>query len=260
MTRERHFQILYQTTILMMKTTNRFHFQSYLCNGMIVRVQVLTRVPFFWMALLIMVFGSFTYRWKHGSMISWEINQRFRCFPKITIGLSYKNLERVILHGLGQYWSLCILYVSLKANQKHQGNHYGITYRKFSGIWNCWCNWVFKFSFFMSSSWPSFSFCSLYDVRPSENDLIDHMNFIREAVKRDETLGNSKVCIVYYLWYSFRYWTFIWMITCLGQFLFVMLCLVLELYCLLYFFSNRGFLSLNITDWNSFWLHFWTIP
>ncbi|GJZ23791.1 protein enhanced downy mildew 2 isoform X1 [Tanacetum coccineum] len=33
---------------------------------------------------------------------------------------------------------------------------------------------------------------SLYDVRPSENDLIEHTNFIREAVKRDATLAKSK--------------------------------------------------------------------
>ncbi|KAI3686181.1 hypothetical protein L1987_79854 [Smallanthus sonchifolius] len=33
---------------------------------------------------------------------------------------------------------------------------------------------------------------SLYDIRPSENDLIDHINFLREAVKRDETLAKSK--------------------------------------------------------------------
>ncbi|KAI3673839.1 hypothetical protein L6452_39969 [Arctium lappa] len=32
----------------------------------------------------------------------------------------------------------------------------------------------------------------LYDVRPSENDLIDHINFIREAVKRDEMLAKAK--------------------------------------------------------------------
>lgn len=44
----------------------------------------------------------------------------------------------------------------------------------------------------------SFHFCRLYDVRPSENDLIDHMNFIREAVKRDEMLAKSKVCVVYH--------------------------------------------------------------
>nr|XP_043639941.1 protein ENHANCED DOWNY MILDEW 2-like [Erigeron canadensis] len=31
-----------------------------------------------------------------------------------------------------------------------------------------------------------------YDVSPSENDLIDHINFVRDAVKRDETLANSK--------------------------------------------------------------------
>ncbi|KAI3686183.1 hypothetical protein L1987_79856 [Smallanthus sonchifolius] len=33
---------------------------------------------------------------------------------------------------------------------------------------------------------------SLYDIRPSENDLIDHINILREAVKRDETLAKSK--------------------------------------------------------------------
>lgn len=33
---------------------------------------------------------------------------------------------------------------------------------------------------------------SLYDVRPSENDLRDHMNFIRDAVDRHEKLAKSK--------------------------------------------------------------------
>ncbi|XP_076931696.1 uncharacterized protein LOC143596927 [Bidens hawaiensis] len=33
---------------------------------------------------------------------------------------------------------------------------------------------------------------SLYDVRPSEKDLMDHLNFIREAIKRDRTLQTSK--------------------------------------------------------------------
>ncbi|XP_021978264.1 protein ENHANCED DOWNY MILDEW 2 isoform X2 [Helianthus annuus] len=33
---------------------------------------------------------------------------------------------------------------------------------------------------------------SSYDVNPSVNDLIDHISFIREAVKRDETLEKSK--------------------------------------------------------------------
>ncbi|XP_052177141.1 protein ENHANCED DOWNY MILDEW 2-like isoform X3 [Diospyros lotus] len=34
---------------------------------------------------------------------------------------------------------------------------------------------------------------SSYEVRPSENDLIDHMSLISEAVKRDEMLAKSKV-------------------------------------------------------------------
>ncbi|KAK1406971.1 hypothetical protein QVD17_38581 [Tagetes erecta] len=38
---------------------------------------------------------------------------------------------------------------------------------------------------------------SLYDNRPSENDLIDHINFIREAVKRDDTLANSKFLVAF---------------------------------------------------------------
>ncbi|KAJ9562717.1 hypothetical protein OSB04_007877 [Centaurea solstitialis] len=33
---------------------------------------------------------------------------------------------------------------------------------------------------------------SLFDIRPSENDLVDHLSFISEAVKRDETLGKCK--------------------------------------------------------------------
>nr|XP_043618744.1 protein ENHANCED DOWNY MILDEW 2-like [Erigeron canadensis] len=33
---------------------------------------------------------------------------------------------------------------------------------------------------------------SYYDIRPSEKDLLEHLNFIGEAVKRDITLGRSK--------------------------------------------------------------------
>ncbi|XP_075669468.1 protein ENHANCED DOWNY MILDEW 2 [Castanea sativa] len=34
---------------------------------------------------------------------------------------------------------------------------------------------------------------SLYDVRPSQNDLVDHLPLISEAVNRDDTLANSKL-------------------------------------------------------------------
>lgn len=33
----------------------------------------------------------------------------------------------------------------------------------------------------------------LYELRPSENDLIDHANIISEAVEKDEILAKSKV-------------------------------------------------------------------
>lgn len=35
---------------------------------------------------------------------------------------------------------------------------------------------------------------SMFERKPSEDDLVDHMLLINEAVKRDETLANSKVC------------------------------------------------------------------
>ncbi|GMH25034.1 hypothetical protein Nepgr_026877 [Nepenthes gracilis] len=38
---------------------------------------------------------------------------------------------------------------------------------------------------------------SLYEVRPSENDLIDHMPLIEEAVKRDESLEKSKFLMAF---------------------------------------------------------------
>ncbi|KAL7186639.1 hypothetical protein ACSBR2_028381 [Camellia fascicularis] len=38
---------------------------------------------------------------------------------------------------------------------------------------------------------------SLYEVRPSENDLIDHTTLISEAVKRDETLAKSKFLVTF---------------------------------------------------------------
>lgn len=38
---------------------------------------------------------------------------------------------------------------------------------------------------------------SLYEPKPSENDLVDHMNLIREAVKRDEILTRSKVFVAF---------------------------------------------------------------
>lgn len=33
----------------------------------------------------------------------------------------------------------------------------------------------------------------LYEIRPSENDLIDHANIISKAVEKDEILAKSKV-------------------------------------------------------------------
>lgn len=36
---------------------------------------------------------------------------------------------------------------------------------------------------------------SVYEPRPSENDLVDHMNFINEIVKRDSKLAQSKVLL-----------------------------------------------------------------
>ncbi|CAN4097164.1 unnamed protein product [Withania somnifera] len=36
---------------------------------------------------------------------------------------------------------------------------------------------------------------SVYEPRPSENDLVDHMNFIDEIVKRDKKLAQSKVLL-----------------------------------------------------------------
>lgn len=38
---------------------------------------------------------------------------------------------------------------------------------------------------------------SLYDVRPSENDLVDHTTLISEAVKRDEGLAKSKFLLTF---------------------------------------------------------------
>lgn len=42
-------------------------------------------------------------------------------------------------------------------------------------------------------------FCSLYEVRPSQIDLVDHTHLINEAVKRDRALENSKVCLLVFL-------------------------------------------------------------
>lgn len=36
----------------------------------------------------------------------------------------------------------------------------------------------------------------MYEPRPSENDLVDHMKFINEIVKRDGKLAQSKVCMI----------------------------------------------------------------
>ncbi|CAK9163878.1 unnamed protein product [Ilex paraguariensis] len=38
---------------------------------------------------------------------------------------------------------------------------------------------------------------SLYEIKPSQNDLVDHMDLISEAVKRDETLGKSKFLVTF---------------------------------------------------------------
>lgn len=42
-------------------------------------------------------------------------------------------------------------------------------------------------------------FCSSSDVMPSENDVLNHVTFITEAVKRDKDLTNSKVHFPFYL-------------------------------------------------------------
>lgn len=42
-----------------------------------------------------------------------------------------------------------------------------------------------------------FKVFSLYESRPSENDLVDHTDFITEAVKRDEVLANSKFLLTF---------------------------------------------------------------
>lgn len=36
-------------------------------------------------------------------------------------------------------------------------------------------------------------FLRAYDVKPSQNDLVDHVDLIAEAVKRDINLARSKV-------------------------------------------------------------------
>ncbi|GAV87260.1 DNMT1-RFD domain-containing protein [Cephalotus follicularis] len=38
---------------------------------------------------------------------------------------------------------------------------------------------------------------SLYEVRPSQNDLVDHISLISEAVKRDDNLAESKVLLTF---------------------------------------------------------------
>uniref|UniRef100_A0A5B7BGT9 Zinc finger PHD-type domain-containing protein n=1 Tax=Davidia involucrata TaxID=16924 RepID=A0A5B7BGT9_DAVIN len=38
---------------------------------------------------------------------------------------------------------------------------------------------------------------SLYEVKPSENDIMDHITLISEAVKRDETLAKSKLLVAF---------------------------------------------------------------
>ena len=65
---------------------------------------------------------------------------------------------------------------------------------------------VGRFLIFVRTSFliirTKFSFCSSYHVRPSENDLIEHTDFIREAVKRDATLAKSKVCLVLFVFFQ----------------------------------------------------------
>lgn len=41
------------------------------------------------------------------------------------------------------------------------------------------------------------SVCS-FEPRPSENDLLDHMDLISEVVKHDDILAKSKVCDAHY--------------------------------------------------------------
>ena len=37
-------------------------------------------------------------------------------------------------------------------------------------------------------------FCCLFRIQPSEDDLLDHVSLLCEAMKRDEDLTKSKIC------------------------------------------------------------------
>ncbi|KAI7744638.1 hypothetical protein M8C21_001247 [Ambrosia artemisiifolia] len=71
---------------------------------------------------------------------------------------SYKNLIRTILISVH---CLCFLKSKPEASEKSLWNHLSKIF-------------------------------SSYDINPSDSDLIDHIGFIREAVKRDETLAKCK--------------------------------------------------------------------
>lgn len=40
---------------------------------------------------------------------------------------------------------------------------------------------------------------SLYDVRHSHNDLLDHFLLMRDSVERDDALARSKVCVASFI-------------------------------------------------------------
>lgn len=56
--------------------------------------------------------------------------------------------------------------------------------------------WELSFFWFFLTR-GSILFVRAYDVKPSQNDLVDHMDLIAEAVKRDDVnLAKSKVCFL----------------------------------------------------------------
>lgn len=48
---------------------------------------------------------------------------------------------------------------------------------------------------YLGAHWHFYAIYSLYEVRPSENDLLEHTTLISEAVKRIDALAKCKVCI-----------------------------------------------------------------
>ena len=102
---------------------------------------------------------------------------------------SFQNIVRTILVTVS--W-LHFVKRNPEASGKSPWNHLLKSFR--SKYWCYNLNLLLPCCLFSRTILICCVLCSSYEFEPSENDLLDHMPLIQEAVKREEDLLKSKVC------------------------------------------------------------------